>query len=421
MSTIRDTSTKEQELPASAQPRPSWRNGDYLLLWAGQALSDIGGAVSALAYPLLVLTITQSPALAGLVAALRSLPATLLTLLAGVLVDRWDRRWVMLACDIGRALCLASIPVMYALGALTIWQLYVVAVLEGSLMVVFDLAKTAAVAQVVPPEQLSTAVAQDEFVEGTTTLAGPMLAGVLYTLSAMLPFVADAISYLVSIGTLALIRTPFQRQRMPARHSLRSEIAEGIVWLRRQPFILTMTLLMGAGAFVMSSDGLIVIILAQRQRVSATGIGLIIAFFGVGAILGSVVTPRLRPHLSVGHSILLARWYFVLSWPLYALAPVPYALGAIQFGNGVVEPIEDVSYFSHRLELIPDALKGRVLSVCRLVPGIMRPLGLALTGILIQRIGIFPTIWLEWVWLLGTTSVVTAVPWVRRERALSRR
>jgi Transmembrane secretion effector len=320
-------------------------------------------------------------------------------------------------CDIGRALSLASIPFAYALGHLTIWQLYITAFLEGSLMVVFRLAKSAAVAQVVTRAQLTTAIAQEELVEGTTSLAGPSLSGVLITLGAMLPFIADAISYAVSIVTMLLIRTPFQGERTARRRRFWVEITAGVSWVWHQPFVLTMTLLMGAGAFALSADSLIIIVLAQRQHASAVVIGLIIAAFGVGAILGSLLVPRLRHRLTVGQSILLTRWYFVLSWPLFALAPVPLVLGAVQFGSGVVEPIEDVPYFSHRLELIPDELRGRVLSACRLFPGLMRPLGLAVIGILIQRLGIFPAIWLVWVWLLVTTGIVTVIPQVRRERA----
>lgn len=417
MSTMPDTSTSEPQLLASGQPRSLWRNRDYLLLWGGQALSDIGGAVSELAYPLLVLAVTHSPAQAGFIAALRALPSTLFSLLAGVLVDRWDRRWVMLVCDTGRALSLASIPFAYALGHLTIWQLYITAFLEGTLMVVFRLAKSAAVAQVVTRAQLTSAIAQEELVEGTTSLAGPSLSGLFYTLGTMLPFIADAISYAVSIVTMLLIRTPFQAERTARRRRFWEEIGEGVRWVWHQPFILTMTLLMGAGAFAVSADSLIIIVLAQRQHASAVVIGLIIAAFGVGAILGSFLVPHLRHRLTVGQSILLTRWYVVLSWPLFALAPVPLLLGAVQFGNGVVEPIEDVPYFSHRLELIPDELRGRVLSACRLFPGLMRPLGLAVIGILIQRLGIFSAIWLEWVWLLVTTGIVTVIPQVRRERA----
>lgn len=416
MSTSQNNSTDQRQRFSSGRPKSLWRNRDYTLLWGGQALSDIGGAVSELAFPLLVLAVTHSPAQAGFVAALRALPATLFSLIAGVLVDRWDRKWVMLVCDTGRALSLASIPIAFALGHLTVWQLYITAFVEGTLMIMFMLAKTAAMSQVVTPMQLTTAIAQEEFVEGTTSLFGPPLAGVLYTLNMMLPFITDAISYIISIVTMVLIGTPFQRKRISTGRNVWSEIAGGILWVWHQPFILTMTLLMGAGAFVFSGNGLMIIILAQQQHASAVVIGLIFAFGGIGSILGSLLAPRLEHRLTVGQSILLCRWYFVLSWPLYALAPLPLVLGAIVFGTGFVDPLEDVPYFSHRLKLIPDELRGRVLSACRLFPGTMRPLGLALTGILIQRIGIFPTIWLAWAWLLVVTVIVTVIPQVRRER-----
>lgn len=395
-----------------------WRNRDYLLLWSGQALSNIGGAVSELAFPLLVLAVTRSPAQAGFVAALRALPALFLTLPAGALVDRWDRRRIMLACDTGRLLSLASIPVAYALGLLTIWQLGAAALLEGALMVVFELARTAAVAQVVTRDQFTSAVTQDELVEGTTALVGPSLSGALYTLGAMVPFLTDVVSYIISLVTLALIRTPFQGERTTAPQHLLADIASGVRWVWRQPFILTMTLMMGAGAFVYPGSTLIVIVLAQRAGASAWVIGLIFAAGGVGAVLGAWVTSRLAHRLTVGQSILISRWFFALSWPFYALTPCPAALGAIDFGLGFMDPLEDIAYFSHRLRLIPDELKGRVISVCRLVPGVVRPLGLALTGVLIQRLGVFPTIWLAWVWLMVATAAVTAVPYVRRERGM---
>ncbi len=417
MSTTPNHAAREQQQGSPGQPKSLWRNRNYLLLWGGQALSDMGGAVSELAFPLLVLAVTHSPAQAGFVAALRALPATFFSLVAGVFVDRWDRKRVMLACDVGRALSLASVPAVYALGHLTIWQLALTAFLEGTLLIVFSLAKTAAVPQMVTQEQLTMAVAQEEFVEGTTALVGPSLSGVLYTLGAMFPFLTDAISYLISIVTLLALHIPSQRERQPTRRSLRKEITEGARWVWRQPFILTMTFLMGAGAFVLAGNPLIIIILAQQSHASAAAIGLIFAAGGIGSILGALLAPHLKDRLTVGHSILLCRWYFVLSWPFYALAPFLPVLGALQFGEGFMDPIEDVPYFSHRLQLIPDELKGRVLSACRLLPGMMRPLGLALTGILIQRIGVFATIWLACAWLLVSTAIVTMLPHVRRERA----
>jgi hypothetical protein len=218
--------------------------------------------------------------------------------------------------------------------------------------------------------------------------------------------------------TLLVMHIPLQRERAPAHRSVWEEITQGVRWVWHQPFILTMTLLMGAGAFVFRSQALIVIILAQRQQVSPVVIGLIFATGGIGAILGSLLAPHLAQRLTVGHSILLCRWYYVLIWPLYVLAPFPWMLGTLEFGSGLVDPIEDVPYFSHRLKLIPEEIQGRVLSACRLVPGTTRPLGLALTGILIQQVGIFPTIWLAWAWLVAVTVTVTLIPQVRRERVL---
>ena len=149
MSTSQDNSPDQRQRISSGHPKSLWRNRDYMLLWSGQALSDIGGAVSELAFPLLVLAVTHSPAQAGFVAALRALPATLFSLFAGVLVDRWDRKRVMLVCDTGRALSLASIPIAFALGHLTIWQLYITAFLEGTLMIVFTLANASSFGKVI--------------------------------------------------------------------------------------------------------------------------------------------------------------------------------------------------------------------------------------------------------------------------------
>jgi hypothetical protein len=262
---------------------------------------------------------------------------------------------------------------------------------------------------------LTSAVAQDELVESGVTLVGPSLAGALYSLGSALPFLADAISYVISIVSLSLIRTPFQRQRAERPANLLAEIGSGLRWVWRQPFILSMTLMMGAGALAIPGTTLIIIVLAQRAGASTWAIGLIFAAGGVGGLIGAWMTPRLR-RLTVGQSILSSRWFYALSWPLYALTPWPLALGLITFGQWVFEPIEDVPYFSHRLKLIPDELRGRVISVCRLAPGLTRPLGLALTGLLIQRFGVFPTIWLGWGWMLLATTLLTVVPYVRRER-----
>ena len=158
----------EQEV--RKRPVPLWRSPDYLLLWSGQTISSIGSGISQLAFPLLVLAITNSPAQAGFAGALRALPYFIFTLPGGALIDRWDRKRVMILCDAGRAVSVASIPAALMLGHLTILQLYLVSLIEGSLFVFFDLAETASLPRVVSKEQLPAAIVQNQVTFGITTL-----------------------------------------------------------------------------------------------------------------------------------------------------------------------------------------------------------------------------------------------------------
>ena len=408
---------REAPTQVERRKRPSiWRNRDYVLLWCGQAISDIGGSVSELALPLLVLTVTGSPAQAGIVAALRALPAMLVSLPAGALVDRWNRKRVMLFCEIGRFLSLASIPLALAFGHLIIYQLYITSLVEGTLKILFGLAYTASLAQVVARDQLTTAVAQEEVMEGTTALCGPSFSGLLFTIGRALPFLTDAISYAISIVTLLLIKTPFQGERKAAERRLLAEVREGLTWMWRQPFIRSMTLLMGTGALFLPGSTLIIIVLAQQRGASPFLIGCIFALGGVGSIAGSLLAPFFEKHLSVGQSVLLCRWMFALLWPLYALVPAPLLMGLVDFGIGFADPIEDVPYFSYRLLVIPEELRGRVISVCRLFPGVVRPLGLFLTGLLLQSIGGVPTLLISWIYLLLLALFVTGTRHIREAR-----
>src|SRR5262249_43906356 len=162
-------------------PSSLWRNRDFLLLWIGQAISSVGGEVSGLAVPLLILALTHSPQQAGFAAAVGVLPPLLLGLPAGALVDRLDRKRLMITCDVLRALNLASIPIALALGRLTLVQLYLFAVVEGSCAAIFNLANIVCIQRVVPKEQLPDAIARRETSEGAVTLLGPALGGVLFT------------------------------------------------------------------------------------------------------------------------------------------------------------------------------------------------------------------------------------------------
>lgn len=210
------------------KPKTLWLNRDYMLLWSGQVVSNIGTQVSQLAFPLLILSLTGSAAQAGFAGALRALPYVIFSLPAGALIDRWDRKRTMILCDTGRAISLASIPIAYALGDLTIVQLYLVSAIEGTLFVFFNIAEAACLPRVVPKEQLPAATAQNMATDGITALIGPPLGGALYTAGKFLPFIADAFSYAVSVVSLFFIKVQFQKERVAEPRKLWVEFMK--VW-----------------------------------------------------------------------------------------------------------------------------------------------------------------------------------------------
>ncbi|HJT57171.1 MAG TPA: MFS transporter [Ktedonobacteraceae bacterium] len=402
------------------RPKSLWLNLDYMLLWSGQMVSNVGTQVSTLAFPLLILALTRSPAQAGFAGALRALPYVIFSLPAGALIDRWDRKRVMILCDTGRAISMASIPVALLLGHLTILQIYLVSLIEGTLFVFFNIAEAACLPRVVPKEQLPAATAQNMATDGITLLLGPSLGGALYSAGRLLPFVADAVSYVVSVISLFFIKAKFQKERVAARRKLWIEIREGLSWLWHQPLIRFIAILTG-GNNLISSGGLtlIIIVLAQQQHASSFTIGLIFAVGGIGAILGSLIATPLQKRLSFGQAIIGTSWVFAIFIPLYIIAPNPLILGIITAASFFAGPIYNVVQFSYRSAIIPDELQGRVNSVFRLIAFGGQPLGLALTGLLIENIGVIPTLLVDTVGMVILAIAATVNTHVRNAKPLS--
>ena len=151
-----------------------------MLLWSGQVVSTFGSAASSIVFPLLILALTNSPAAAGVASALRAVPYLIFSLPVGALIDRWDRKRVMINCDVWRAIAVLSVPVALWLDALTIWQIYLVAFFEGSLFVFFNIAEVAALPRVVLAAQLPQAAAQNEAAFGAVNIVGPSIGTFLY-------------------------------------------------------------------------------------------------------------------------------------------------------------------------------------------------------------------------------------------------
>ncbi len=397
---------------------PLWKNHDYVLLWSGQTVSIIGTQVSTIAFPLLVLALTNSPIQAGIVGAARTLPYLLFTLPAGALVDRWDRKRVMIACNIGSGIALASVAVALLLGTITIAQIVLVSFGEGAASVFFGLAEAGALPQVVAKEQLSTAVAQSQIQYSVGGIIGPSLGGALYSAAPLLPFAVDAGSYAVAGLSLAAVRARLQGVRGAARRSLRAEIGEGLMWLWRHPLIRFMAFLTGGINISTTSYVLVIVVLAREQGASSALTGAIFAVSGVAAILGAVIGASIQRRLSFGRAIVGVTWYFALTYAFYAVAGTPALLMVIVSLGMLLSPAYDIVAYTYRIAVIPDALQGRVNSVFRLISWGVRPLGFALTGVLLERAGGVTTVLVIAGWLALVALVTTFNRHVRDAPAL---
>lgn len=405
----------------AGRPRSLWHNRNFLLLWSGQLISWIGTGVSHLAFPLLTLALSGSPAQAGFVAFLNQVPYFLLSLPVGALVDRWDRRRVMLVCQTGRALSLLSIPLVFALEHPSVLPLYVVSLVDGLFFVFFDLAEASSLPSLVSPEQLPSATSLYLTTDGVTNLLGAPLGGLLYSAGRAFPFVADALSYVISACSLLFIKASFQQQRVKAPRSLFREMVQGLTWLWHQPVIASLAVITSGLNLVFPTSTLIVIVLAQRQHAPPALIGAIFALGGGGYTLGALLGAPLQRRLRLGSVILGVCWLFVLLWPLFAVASSPVLLGAVLIGLSLLRPIYGVVQVSYRLSVIPDELQGRVTSIYNLIALGSEPVGLALTGVLIERLGVVRTILLLGIGLLILALAMTLNPHIRKLRLPSQK
>ena len=385
--------------------RPLRRNRDFNLLWVGQVVSDLGANVSGIAFPLLVLATTGSPARAGIVASAAHLPLLVLTLPAGALVDRWGQKRVLLVADSARCLALGSLPLTIALDALTFVQIVVVALVEGAGYVFFGTAEGSALTRVVADRHLSAALARNSMRAHTAALAGQPLGGVLFGIGRVVPFLFDAVSYLVSVLTVSFIRTTFRRERTSAgRTRLLGDMRAGLDWFWRQPFFRAASLIALGRSFAVSALYLVVIVVARERGASPALIGAMFVFLGVSGILGSFVAPWLSRRLRMRTVVIATTWTGAALVPLLIIVPGRVAPGVIYAAMYFLHPAWSASVGAYRLRQTPLELQGRVTSLTTLIAGGPVPLALLGTGFLLEGAGSTPTVLL----LSGVMIVVAA-------------
>src|SRR5579859_6800026 len=347
---------------------PLRRNRDFQLLWGGQAGSLLGSQTSKIAYPLLVLAMTGSPAKAGIAGFAPMLGYLLFPLPAGGLADRLDRKRMMIGCDVIRLLAVGSIAVAGWAAHITYVQVLVAGFAEGAASVFFGVAQRAALPMLVHPSKRSVAVSQNEARQNAAQLAGPALGGGLFGLSRAAPFAADALSYLASLVTLPFIKAAMQASvpaglpdglpagaRAPRR--LRAELVEGLAFTWRQPFLRYSAFFAAAVNILLQVLTLGLIVLARRDGASAAQIGLIVACMGAGGLAGAFAAPWVQRKIPAGITITGCMWTWAVLLALIVLVRVPLWLCPLVAVIGLVGPWWNVSVQTYRMQITPNAAR----------------------------------------------------------------
>ncbi len=380
-----------------------WRHPDFLKLWSAETISQFGTQISALAIPLVaVITLDVSAFQVALLNVVEFAPFMLISLPAGVWVDRWPRRPVLIIGDLGRALLLASIPVAYAFDALTMGQLYVVGFAIGVLTVFFDVAYQSYLPSLVEREQLVDGNSKLEISRSGAQLAGPAIAGVLVqALTAPVAVLVDAISF---IGSGAFVLAIRKHEEVPERKQaedgasagMRAELSEGLRFVLGHRYLRWIAASTATFNFFGSMMGAIFIVYAVRSLDLSPGvIGIIFAVGNVGYLVGAITANRVAERIGVGRTIVAGAATGIASL-LIPLAPqdgpIPFLLvSGLVISFGVV--VYNVTQLSFRQAITPERLQGRMNSVMRFIVWGVMPLGTLAGGAIATGVDLRAAIW----------------------------
>ena len=389
---------------------------DFALLWAGMSVSLIGDGVYFVALAWQVYDLSGSPTALSLIGVAWTLPLALFVLLGGVVTDRVERRRVMIAADLVRALAVAVIGVLSLSGVIELWHLVVMAALFGTGEAFFGPAFTSIVPQIVPRELLLQANALDQFVRPLGfMLLGPALGGwIVATFGPGEAFVFDAGTFLVSALALAFLSPRPLAVREEATSLLR-DVREGFGFVRARPWL--WATLVAAAIFLLAYWGPIDVLVPYRVRNELGGdagdYGLILAFGGLGSIAAAALVGRRglpRRHITVMY----------LSWAIGSLALVGLGVGTavwqlmgFMFVEGAFFTAGIVIWGTLLQTHVPGELLGRVTSLDWFVSTSLVPISFALTGPVSGAIGVQSTLVLAGVIACSVTLAFLQVPGVR--------
>ncbi len=384
-------------------------------LWFGQTVSGFGSQVTTLALPLTaVLILHVSTFQVGLLTTTGYAAFLLIGLPAGAWVDRVRRKPVMIGADVARTLVLASIPVAYGLGALTLAQLYVVTFIQGVATVFFDVAYLSLTPSLVGREHLVEANAKLQGSQSAAEVSGPAAAGFLIgALTAPVAFLADAASFAVSVLSLLIIRDREPAPEHAEHRRLRTEMAEGLRFVLRHPILRMIAACSStANLFVAAVLAISVVFLVRQVHVGAATIGILMSFGAAGGLVGALSCGVLRRRFGSARIIWLS---LVVAAPFALLIPVTFpGLGLVCFAAGLISisfsaVVYNVHQASFRQLLCPHRLLGRMNATMRFLIWSTIPLGGLLGGALGSWLGNRAALWvcaigicLAPIWLLAS-------------------
>ncbi|HLI52138.1 MAG TPA: MFS transporter [Thermomicrobiaceae bacterium] len=393
---------------------PLWENTGFLHLWAAESVSTFGTQVTQVALPLAaVISLHASASQMGFLGAASTLPFLVFSLVAGAWIDRLRRKPLMIVADVGRALLLATIPIGWALGELTIPMLYAVAFLVGSLTVIFGIAWVPILPSIVAHDELVEANGRLNASDSFAQAAGPGVAGLLIgAISAPFALSLDAASYVFSALFLSRIRV--EEETIPAHpeRKIVGEIAAGIRVTLGHRVLRALT---AASATTSLSGQLFlavyVIYMARDLGLGSTAIGLVFSAGGVGALIGAVLSGPLTRRFGIGPTILGSLLLFGLAGIpitvtlLTSVYPVPLVVLS-EFFSWLFLTIYYTDGLSVRQSIVPNRLQGRVTATYRFLSTGAGPLGSILGGLLGQYLGVRTGV------LIGTIGFAIPVLWV---------
>ncbi len=363
-------------------------NRDFLVVLVGQGVSSFGDAITNTALPILVLALTGSGFVMGIVGVLSTLPDLVVGLPAGAYADRWDRRRMMLLSDLGRGLLTALIPISVWLDGPTLALIIVVTFPINVLRVLWLAAYTAAVPGLVGRAEIPRANALFEAVFNIGWVAGPALAGFLAAAIGPGPTIAiDALSFLVSVVALLFVRRPLRPETRSERTRILADVREGIGFVRRHPTLRAVIGLWTTISVVTAGlvSGLIFYVTIDRG-LGPEVVGAVLSAFAVGSMAGALAAARI-PIREVGAVMLAGSVVTGLTLLLVALELPILVMVAAAFAAGVVNSIMLVVYLTLRTLLSPDALLGRIGATARTLSIGLMPIGALATGALLDLVG----------------------------------